>query len=89
MRKVHVEVTAKRRGNVALHPMPANAILAGSCAQWTAHDVPHWECQIIQCGNCMPYPVTTEEAHEDVGAEQILFHVYEYNVSVGKDGKEH
>ncbi len=49
--------------------------------------MPHWECQTLQCGNRMLYPVPAEEAHEDAGAEQILFHVYKYNVSVCKDRK--
>ena len=29
-----------------------------------------------------------EEAHEDAGAKDILFHVYEYKISQQKDGKE-
>lgn len=37
---------------------------------------------------CTSYPVPAEEAREDAGAEQILFHVYKYKVSLHKDSKE-
>ncbi len=48
----------------------------------------HWECQTLQCGNCKEYPVPKEEAREDVAVEDISFHIYEYKVSLCKDGKE-
>jgi hypothetical protein len=51
--------------------------------------VPHWECQTLQCGNCKEYPVPKEEAQEDGAAEDISFRMYEYKVSLRKDGKEH
>jgi hypothetical protein len=86
--KVNAEVMAREWGNVALHPTPSNAISAGTCAQWSAGEVPHWECQTLQCSTCTPYPVLMEEAREDAGAEQISFHVDEYKVSLRKDGKE-
>ena len=37
---------------------------------------------------CTSYPVPAEEAREDAGAEQILFHVYKYKVSLHKGSKE-
>jgi hypothetical protein len=87
--KVRAEEMARGWGNVALHTMPLEAIRVSTCAQWSVHDVPHWECQMLQCGTCTTYPVPAEEAHEDEGAELILFHVYEYKVSLHQDGKEH
>ncbi len=74
---------------VAWHPKPLLAITEGTCQQWSSHAVPHWECQTLQCGNCKEYPVPKEEAQEDRAAEDISFHVYEYKVSLRKDGKEH
>ncbi len=50
--------------------------------------MPHWECKTLQCGNCSDYPVPTEEAHKDVGAEDISFHVYKYKVLLHADDKE-
>ena len=50
--------------------------------------MPHWECQTLQCVDCMHYPVPKEEAHEDAAVEEISFHVYETKVSLRKDGKE-
>jgi hypothetical protein len=50
--------------------------------------MPHWKCQTLQCADCKDYPVPKEEAWEDAAAEEISFHVYEYKVSVRKDGKE-
>jgi hypothetical protein len=50
--------------------------------------VPHWECQTPQCSNCKEYPIPKEEAQEDGVTEDISFHVYEYKVSLRKDGKE-
>ncbi len=47
-----------------------------------------WECQTLQCSTCTLYPVPMDEAREDAGAKQILFHVYEYKVSLRKDGTE-
>ncbi len=44
---------------------------------------------MLQCSTCTTYLVPTEEAREDGGAKQILFHVYEYEVLLHKDGKEH
>ena len=86
--KARAEVMARGWGEVVLHPKPSNAIRAGTCARWSANVVPHWECQTLQCANCKEYPVPAEEAREDAGAEDILFHVYEYKVSQQKDGKE-
>jgi hypothetical protein len=86
--KVNAEVMARGWGNVVLHPMTSDAIRAGTCARWSAGEVPHWECQTLQCSTCTLYPVPTEEAREDAGAKQILFHVYEYKVSPRKDGTE-
>jgi hypothetical protein len=87
--KVQAKKIVRDWGNVALHTMPLEAIRAGTCAQWSAHNMPHWECQTLQWGTCTTYPVPVEEACEDVGAEQILFHVYEYKVLLHQDGKEH
>lgn len=85
-RKARSEIMAMGWGDVALHPTTRDAIIAGTCARWSAHDVPHWECQTLQCGDCREYPVPAEEAREDAGAEDISFHVYQYNVSLRKDG---
>ncbi len=73
---------------VAWHPKPSVAITEGTCQQWILHAVPHWECQMLQCGNCKEYPAQKEEAREDGAAEDISFHVYEYKVILRKDGKE-
>ena len=73
---------------VAWHPKTLLAIMEGTCQQWSSHAVPHWECQTLQCSNCKEYPVPKEEAQEDGAAEDISFHVYEYKVSLRKDGKE-
>ena len=78
--KARAEVMVRGWGEVALHPKPSDAIRAGTCARWSANVVPHWECQTLQCANCKEYPVPAEEAREDAGAEDILFHVYEYKV---------
>ncbi len=79
---------ASRWAAVAWHPKPLLAIMEGTCRQWSLHAVPHWECQMLQCGNCKEYPVPNEEAQEDGAVEDISFHVYEYKVSLCKDGKE-
>ena len=50
--------------------------------------MPHWECQTLTCGTCTEYPVPKEESPEDASAECILFHIYEYKVSLQKDDKE-
>ena len=50
--------------------------------------MPHWKCQTLQCADCKEYPVPKKEAREGAAAEEILFHVYKYKVSVRKDGKE-
>ncbi len=81
-RKAWAKVMARRWDDVILHPTPLDAIRVGTCAQWTVHAVPHWDCQTLQCGNCREYPVPAEEAREDPSAEDIVFHVYEYNVSI-------
>jgi hypothetical protein len=44
---------------------------------------------MLQCSNCKEYPVPKEEAQEDRAEEDISFHMYEYKVSLRKDGKEH
>jgi hypothetical protein len=44
---------------------------------------------MLQCGDCKEYPVPKEEPQEDGAAEDISFHVYDYKVSLRKDGKEH
>ncbi len=80
---------ASRWAAVAWHPKPSLAITEGTCMRWSLHLVPHWECQMLQCSNCKEYPVPKEEAQEDGAAEDISFHVYEYKVSLRKDGKEH
>jgi hypothetical protein len=49
----------------------------------------HWQCQTLQCVDCIDYPVPKEEAREDAAAEDISFHVYEYKVSLHKNSKEH
>jgi hypothetical protein len=86
--KVRAEEMAQGWGNVALDPTPSDAIRAGTCARWIDGDVPHWECQTLQCGTCTSYPVPAEEARGDAGAEQNCFHVYEYQVSLRADGKK-
>ena len=86
--KVNAEVMARRWGNVALHPKPSDAIRAGTCDQWSEGEVPHWECQTLQCSTCTSYPVPTEEAREDAGAKQIMFRVCKYKVSLQKDSME-
>ena len=62
--------------------------MAGTCARWSLHAVPHWECQTLQCAKCKVHLVPKEEAWEDAAMEDISFHVYEYKVSLHKDGKE-
>ncbi len=79
---------ARGWGDVGLHTTPFDAIRVGTCARWAAHPVPYWECQTLQCGNCSDYPVPTEEAREDAGAEDISFYDYEYKVLLQADGKE-
>ncbi len=79
---------ARGWGEVALHPKPSGAIRAGTCTQWSANDVPHWDCQTLKCKKSKKYPVPDEEAYEDAGAKDISFHVYEYKVLLRKDGKE-
>jgi hypothetical protein len=74
---------------VAWHPKPLLAITEGIYQQWSLHAVLHWECQTLQCSDCKDYPIPKEEAQEDKAAEDISFHVYEYKVSLRKDGKEH
>ncbi len=71
-----------------MHPKPSDAIRAGTCAQWSANNVPHWDCQTLKCAECKEFPVPAEEAREDVGAKLISFHVYKYKVSLRKGGKE-
>ncbi len=50
--------------------------------------MPHWECQTLTCGTCIEYPVPKEESRKDASAEYISFHIYEYKVTLRKDGKE-
>ncbi len=73
---------------VAWHPKPSMATTEGTCARWSLHALPHWECQMLQCGNCKECPIPKEEAQEERAAEDISFHVYKYKVSLCKDGKE-
>ena len=47
---------------------------------WSTGEVLHRECQTFQYSTCTSYPVPAEEAHEDAGAEKILFHIYKYKV---------
>jgi hypothetical protein len=86
--KARAEEMARGWGEVVLHPKPSDEIWAGTCARWSANNVPHWDCQTLQCANCKEYPVPAEEVREDAGAEDILFHVYEYKVLLRQDGKE-
>jgi hypothetical protein len=88
MRAAQATKKASGWAAVAWHPKPSLAITEGTCQQWSSHAVPHWECQTLQCSNCKEYPVPKEEAQEDGAAEDISFHVYEYKVSLQKDGKE-
>jgi hypothetical protein len=87
-RKAQAEEKARGWGTVEWHAKTSLAIAEGTCARWTSHAVPHWKCQTLQCVDCMDYPVPKEEAREDAAAEEISFHVYEYKVSLRKDGKE-
>jgi hypothetical protein len=80
---------ASRWADVAWHPKPLLAIMEGTCQQLSSHAVPHWECQMLQCGDCKEYPVPNEESQEDGAMEDISFHVSKYKVSLRKDGKEH
>jgi hypothetical protein len=86
--KKRAEEMSRGWGCVALHPKPSDAIRAGTCTRWSANDVPHWDCQTLKCAECKENPVPAEEAREDASAELISFHVYEYKVSLRKDGKE-
>ncbi len=86
--KVHAQAMARGWGDVTLHPTPRDAIIDGLCERWSSHAVPHWECQMLQCGACKAPPVPEEEAREDAGTEEISFHVYEYKVSKRLDRKE-
>ncbi len=47
---------------VAWHPKPSLAIREGTCPRWSLHAVLHWECQMLQCGNCKEYSIPKEEA---------------------------
>jgi hypothetical protein len=87
-RAVQAAEKASEWGAVAWHPKPLLAIMEGTCPRWSLHAVLHWECQMLQCGNCKEYPIPKEEAREDRAAEDISFHVYEYKVSLHKDNKE-
>lgn len=87
-RRVLAEEKARGWATVAWHPKPSIAIIEGTCEQWTSNEVPHWQCQTLQCGNCKEYPVPKEEAWEDAAAEDISFHVYKYRTSLRKDGEE-
>ncbi len=84
-RKARADVMPRGWGDVGWHTTPLDAIRVGTCARWAAHPVPHWECLTLQCGNCSDYPVPTEEACKDAGAEDISFHVYEYKVLLRAD----
>ena len=75
--KACAEEMVRGWGEVVLHPKPSDAIRAGTCTQWSANDVPHWDCQTLKCKKCKEYPGPDEEAHEDAGAKDISFHVYE------------
>jgi hypothetical protein len=86
--KVCAEEMVRGWGDVTLHPTPRVAIIDGSCERWSLHAVPHWECQMLQCGACKAPPVPEEEAQEDAGVEEISFYVYEYKLSKRLDGKE-
>ncbi len=87
-RKVQAEEKARGWGVIASELTATSAISAGTCVRWSLHAVPHWNCQTLQCADCKEYPVPKEEAQENAAGEEILFHVYEYKVSVRKDGKE-
>jgi hypothetical protein len=89
-RKARAEEMARGWGDAGLHPTPLDTITAGTCIQWSAHvhAVLHWECQMLQCGNCRAYPVPVEEAREDAGEEDISFRVYNYKMSKRLDGKD-
>ena len=88
LRKARADVMAKGWGDVRMHTTPLDAIRVGTCAQWAAHSVPHWERQTLQCSNCSDYPVPAEEARKDGGVEDISFHVYKYKVLLHADSKE-
>ena len=60
--KARAEEMARGWGEVELHPKPPDAIRAGTCARWSANDIPHWDCQTLQCAECKEYPVPAEEA---------------------------
>ena len=47
--KAHAEEMAMGWGEVVLHPKPSDAIMAGACTRWSANNVPHWDCQTLQC----------------------------------------
>jgi hypothetical protein len=80
--------TASEWAAVAWHPKPLLAITEGTCMRWSSHPVLHWECQMLQCGDCKEYPVPKKKAQEDGAMEDISFHVFEYKVSLRKYGKE-
>jgi hypothetical protein len=79
---------ARGWATVALHPKLPMAIMEGTCAQWRLHTMLHWECQMLQCGDCNKYPILKEEAQEDAAVEDISFPTYKYKVSLCKDSKE-
>ena len=86
--KAQAAEKAKGWGIVALEPTMTITISAGTCVRLSSHDVPHWKCQTLQCAYCKEYPVPKEEAREDATVEDILFHVYEYKVSMRQDSKK-
>ena len=59
--KVRAEEMSRGWGDVTLHPTPSDAIRVGTCARWSDGNVPHWECQTLQCGTYTSYPVPAEE----------------------------
>ena len=87
-RKAQATEKARGWGEVAWQPTPLIAITAGTWARWSLHAVPHLECQTLQCTKCTVNPIPKEEAREVAAAEDILFHVYKYKVSLRKDSKE-
>ena len=45
-------------------------------------------CEVVDACCSKPHPIPKEEAREDAGAEEIIFHVYEYKVLLWLDRKE-
>ena len=71
--RARAEEIARGWGTVLLDPTPRDAIIADTCARWSAQIVLHWECQTLTCGTCTEYPVPKEETTGKMVADALYF----------------